>query len=288
MIELLRSPWASRFDEVIAAAKNSLLLCTPYIGRSACNRVTDRLGLLKSQTAKVLIVTDLSLQNMFSGATDPSAIADLVRNASKTTVKFLPSVHAKVYIADLERAVVTSANMTDSGLFRNFEYGVLFSDSQTVKAIHDDVIEYSELGTCIDELQLRAFATAIGELREMHVAAERQVRTRIRREFEQRLRKTDEDLLRARTAGRTPHAIFADAILFLLRRGPMKTIDLHKAIRQIHPDLCDDTIDRVIDGRHFGKKWKHGVRTAQVFLRRRGDIQLTNKQWELVKTEASK
>ena len=77
------------------------------------------------------------------------------------------------------------------------------------------------------------------------------------------------------------HAIFSDAILHLLRRRPMSTIDLNRAIQQIHPDLCDDSVDRVIDGQHFGKKWKHIVRNAQVFLRRKGAIQLVGKKWHV-------
>ena len=107
------------------------------------------------------------------------------------------------------------------------------------------------------------------------------MRSSLRREFDRRLRKVDDDLLRVRAAGRTAHAIFADTILHLLRRGPMKTVEIHQGVKRVHPDLCDDRIDRVISDQHFGKKWKHGVRTAQVFLRRRGDIRLENGKWHL-------
>jgi hypothetical protein len=94
----------------------------------------------------------------------------------------------------------------------------------------------------------------------------------------------DVEFLRARTGGRTAHAIFADAILHLLASDPMSTPDLNRRIQQIHPDLCDDTVDRVIDGQHFGKKWKHGVRTAQVYLRRAGRIARANNLWQLVES----
>lgn len=279
MVELLRSPWNSRFDDVISAATESLLLCSPYVGRGPCDRLRRSVGQKSPPSLQLTLVTDLSLENMLSGATDPLAIADLVGDFPGATIRFLPSVHAKVYIADSRIAVVTSSNMTDAGLFRNFEYGALFSDLRAVNAIRDDVLEYSALGSSIEENQLRTFAIVIEELRDMRFAAERQVRSRIRREFERRLHEAGEEVLRARTAGRTAHAIFADAIIFLLGRGPMRTVELHAAIKRIHPDLCDDTVDRVIDGRHFGKKWKHGVRTAQVSLRRRGDISLQAGRW---------
>ena len=137
------------------------------------------------------------------------------------------------------------------------------------------------LGSPIDKLQLQAFATVAGELRDMREAAERSLKSRIRREFDRRMREIDDDLLCARAAGRTAHAIFADAIRHLLRRKPMTTVEINQTIRSIHPDLCDDNIDRVINGQHFGKKWKHAVRTAQAFLRRKGEIRLENDKWQL-------
>jgi len=52
-------------------------------------------------------------------------------------------------------------------------------------------------------------------------------------------------------------------------------------IQQMPPDLCDGTVDRVIDGTRFGKKWRHAVRTAQQQLKKRGTIALINGAWTL-------
>jgi hypothetical protein len=46
--------------------------------------------------------------------------------------------------------------------------------------------------------------------------------------------------------------------------------------------MCDDSIDRVIDGVHFGKKWKHMVRNTQQFLKSRREIELREGLWRLV------
>lgn len=59
------------------------------------------------------------------------------------------------------------------------------------------------------------------------------------------------------------------------------TVHMHPMIAAIHPDLCDDTVDRVIDGRHFGKKWKHAVRTAQQQLKDRGIVAYADKMWSI-------
>lgn len=59
-------------------------------------------------------------------------------------------------------------------------------------------------------------------------------------------------------------------------------MELHPLIQRLQPDLCDDSIDRVIEGVHFGKKWKHHVRSAQQFLKRQGRIRYDGARWHLV------
>ena len=282
MFEFIRSPWTPTFDWLISEAQQSLILCAPYIGQGPCKRIADRIHAGVSETFTITILTDLSRDNVVSGATDAAAIADLVRSVSRANVHFLPSLHAKAYVADDRYAVVTSANLTDAGLSRNMEFGVLFADGDAVRATKHEILDYAALGTQIDLNFLDSLAYVAGELREMRRAAERSMRSTLRQAFEQKLREADVHILRARTGGLTAHAIFANAIRPLLRSGPMTTTQIHEGIRRIHPDLCDDLEDRVIDGRHFGKKWKHSVRTAQVFLRRRGEIALEEGMWRLV------
>jgi len=48
------------------------------------------------------------------------------------------------------------------------------------------------------------------------------------------------------------------------------------------PDLCDDDVELVINGEHFGKKWKHQVRNAQQALKRVGRISFDGKRWHRV------
>lgn len=63
------------------------------------------------------------------------------------------------------------------------------------------------------------------------------------------------------------------------QKGALSTVQLHPLVQQILPDLCDDTTDRVIDGVHFGKRWKHYVRNAQVALKRKGLIDYDGRRW---------
>jgi len=288
MVELLPSPWRGRFEALIEQAQDSLVLCSPYIGAGPCRTIVDRA--VRSNRAShldVRLTTDLCVQNILSGATDIDALVALQASFSRATIRFLPSLHAKIFIADASQAVVTSSNLTDNGLMRNFEYGVFFDEETVVTRIRDDVLRYSSLGSQVGSEQLQRLSTVASEVREISREMERSVRRQLRTEFKRRLSIADAEFLRARTAGRTAHAIFADAIVHLLSTGPMSTLDLNRRIQRIHPDLCDDAVDRVIDGQHFGKKWKHGVRTAQVYLRRAGRIRRVDGLWQLVESERS-
>ena len=40
-------------------------------------------------------------------------------------VRNYQNLHAKIYLFDNKKALITSANLTNNGLYHNFEYGVL-------------------------------------------------------------------------------------------------------------------------------------------------------------------
>lgn len=282
MINLLRSPWGNEFETLVGEAEESLVLCAPYVTKGPCKVVIDRLQRGNRPLVQLTVLTDLSRDNLLKGVTDAQSLLGIKNAFAASDIRFLPSLHAKVYVADQRRAIVSSGNLTDSGMYRNFEYGVLFSRPETVRKIRSDILAYAALGSPIDQERLLRLSRIAEEMREMQRSLERSMQRKIRNEFDERLREVDDDILRVRASGRTVHAIFAEAILYLLRTGGLTTRQIHEGIRRIHPDICDDSVDRVIDGQHFGKKWKHEVRTAQVFLRRRGDIHLQDGIWSLI------
>lgn len=283
MVKLVRTPWGEEFQSLVRRTRKSLVLASPYVGGEPCAMVADvARRQARAKPLSLLLLTNLSSDALLSGAVDPAAIADLVDAFRHAEVRVLASLHAKVYVADEREAIVTSGNMTAAGLWRNLEYGVAFSDVDLVRSIRRDILSYAQLGTRVDAARLRLLAEACAEVRETKGAAESTMRRSLRQAFEGRLAELEVDVLRARTAGRSAHAMFADAIMYLLSERPMRTAELHPLIQQIHPDLCDDSVHRVIDGEHYGKKWKHAVRTAQQFLKRRGLIELAGERWRLV------
>ena len=187
----------------------------------------------------------------------------------------------KVYVADEQLAIITSANLSAGGLFRNYEYGIELSDSTLVTRIRQDVLEYADLGAFVGRQELEAYCSAVDKLRAVFQRQRSSVSAKLNKQFEESLRTVEDDLIRLRLGGGAVHTVFAKTIQYLLRRdGPMSTPTLHALIASIHPDLCDDKVDRIIDGKSFGKKWKHAVRTAQQQLKNKGIIERDGSVWK--------
>jgi len=220
--------------------------------------------------------------NIYQGSTDPAALKSLTAALANFSLFHLPRLHAKVYVTDDDCAIVTSANLTAGGLQRNYEYGVKVIDKRTIHTIAKDIMSYSNLGAIISANNLENYSRVAASLRVTYVRQQKAIEKSVKKEFEKEVLSAEDELIRLRLAGGAMHTVFAKTILYLLKSyGPMSTTELHPRIQAIHPDLCDDTIDRVIDGKHFGKKWKHAVRTAQQQLKRRGIIFLVGDCWRL-------
>ena len=278
----LVSPWEEAFEHFGRAIRHQALLVAPYIARGPLERMSAILD--PSRPPSISILTNLAADSMLQGSIDVESIASFCRRNPFTTVRHLPGLHAKAYVADDHLAIITSGNLTNSSLNRNYEYGVQITDSNVVKKISQDLQDYGSLGSDVSTTELDQIAEISGTLREKHDETIKTARIEVRREFEQQLEVVYESLRHVRARpGESTHAIFARTILYMLGNVPLTTRQkINSSIEGIHPDLCDNSIDRVINGVHFGRKWKHMVINAQVFLRRKGLIKLDGRKWSLV------
>jgi len=262
-----------------------MVVCSPYVGREGTALLTANLTVSFRHCGSITFITDLSARNVCQRATDPEALRQLRGYARHTVIRHLPGVHAKVYVADDDVAIIGSGNLTAGGLYRNFEYGVEVRSDPISRRIKRDVLDYGALGADMPPAQLDAYCEAADELHSLFDEQQRSTRREIRRLFQQSLRNAQDSLIRVRLAGGPVHTVFARTIEYLLRSlGPLSTEALHPVIRAIHPDLCDDSVDRVIDGKRFGKKWKHAVRTAQQQLKKRGVVCYEGGLWRLARS----
>ncbi len=282
-LELLRSPWSGAFQKLLERVDRNLILASPFIKRS---RASSVLSLLQRRGIQndldLLLITDLRPESALNGSNDLEALLDFSSHVPRLRLTYLPSLHAKVYVADQTMAIITSGNLTDPGVESNIEYGIVSTDTTIVSQVRKDFEGYALLGAKISLEEIMDLMNEINELKLLFRQAERTIRVRARRVFQEKLQATRTRLLRHRAKGKSTNAILSETILFLLSKSPRRTIELHPLIKLIHPDICDDSIDRVIDGVHFGKKWKHHVRIAQQFLKRAGQIRYDNGHWHLV------
>ena len=282
MIRPLLSPWVDTLDKLVSLTSRSLVACSPFIGREPCERVSSILRKNAQPGVSLLIITDLSKDNLLKGTTDVSGLVHLCETLPGTEVRFLPNIHAKVYVADERCAIVTSGNLTERGLRFNLEYGFYLDEPKLVKEVRGHIISYGSVGSLVDVTRLRLFESIVLELKDLQERVEKSAKSRLRREFTDRLKRADEEILRARAEGMSQHSAFADTILFLLRSGPKDTRRLYDEIRRIHSDLCDDSIKLVIRGEVWSQvKWHHRVRHAQLYLKRQGKIRLDRGVWQL-------
>lgn len=282
-IRLIQGAWDSTFAEIVSSAQQRLVLCAPYVSRDGASAIAGARAGKTDIGSRSLMLTDLSPRAVCAGATDPSAVASIEATLKGSKVVHLPRLHAKVYVADGRTAAVTSGNLTSGGLGRNYEYGVVVSDAALATSIETDILEYAALGAEMDAASLARYCEAAIDARTAYAQLVASASRAVQRRLASALHVADDALISARLAGGAMHTVFARTIAFLLRRqGPLTTQQLHPLVQQLHPDLCDDSVDRVIDGKHFGKKWKHAVRTAQQQLKKTGAIALVDGRWNLV------
>lgn len=283
-VELLSGPWDGHLVDLVRSARHDLCLVSPFLRGEPLELIARTVGEHPPNARPgVQVITNLRPGSLLDRSLDVAALAGFVDKVERSDVVHLPSLHAKVYIADSHAAIVTSANLTNGGLWRNREYGVLLHNEQTVRGLRKDIGDYAALGSVVENSLLSELARETERLRAAQVETEHSADKETRARLGNLLAETRDLVLQARASGKTTTGILAATIIYLLQRqGPLTTRALHPLIQKLHPDICDDDSDRVIDGVHFGKKWKHHVRNAQQQLRRRGQIErLADGRWAL-------
>jgi phosphatidylserine/phosphatidylglycerophosphate/cardiolipin synthase-like enzyme len=279
-VATLERGWHVSLSQLVEQTEQHLLVAAPFITTEGSRLVVDKLSSRLRSGGRLQLLTDLSPAHVCDGSLDPAAIGTLYDAVISSALWHIPGLHAKVYVSDGRQAIVTSGNLTASALYRNVEYGVHIRDEAVVRNIIGHFAIFEALGATVSRAQLQSYVSAAAQLRQELTRVQRSASAVATRAFRQAMRRAEDDLIRMRLAGGAMHTVFARTIAYLLRvHGPMSTVQMHRYIQELHPDLCDNSIDRVIDGKHFGKKWKHAVRTAQQALKKRELVEYSSGLW---------
>jgi len=280
VVELIRSPWRREFNALLAEAHEALILASPFIKEPEAESIVEVLANSnRLDRIQLTVLTDFRADSVLSSSLDITALLLFADRVSRSRIISVPRLHAKVYVADTRRAVVTSANLTAAGLDENVEYGVAFSSPGAVEDIATDILNYSRLGSPVASEVLKDLVALGRDLAEEYAEVQRSVASELRHRFNRKLREASTRFIATQVGGRTPNAVFSEAILYVLSGGPLTTTEMHPRIQRLLPDLCDDAVELVINGQAYGKKWKHHVRNAQQNLKRQGLIHFNGRHW---------
>lgn len=283
MLKLYSTSLRNGVKRVLDSVDQDLVIASPYIKTSEAEWVCDELEQKSSiGSVRLQVLTDVRSANVLSGSLDIRALNLFSKRIPGSVVVNLPRLHAKVYVADRSCALVTSANLTPSGMDFNFEFGVEFRDLEFVDKVRTELESYSRLGNILSPESIAELQTVADDLVAEFQKVQKSAASGLRRRFAAKLRAANYDFLRSQVGRRSAQSVFTEAILYALAAAPMSTIELHPKIQKLLPDLCDDSVELVINGQQFGKRWKHAVRNAQQYLKRSGQIFFDGKLWSVV------
>jgi hypothetical protein len=281
--KFLHADWKGDLARLCRSAKSDLLIASPFVSREGAEFVIQHIQKEARPDVRLRFMANLAPQNVCQGVTEPEALLLFSGQIGTSHITHLPRLHAKVFIADTRCAIITSGNLTAGGLMRNHEYGVLVTQPADVARVRHDMEVLEALGTRVADDELLTYCKIAESVRNAFHDQLASVERQARRRFDDHFRKAGDHLIRLRLRGSSPTKIFEDTILHLLRtRGPLSTAELHPEIQSMHPDICDDAVDRIIDGQRYGKRWKHMVRAAQSHLKDRGLARMDGGKWRLV------
>lgn len=145
-MKYIQPPWENYFFSKVQAAKTSLFISSPYIKFPVSSLLCKVLESKCDSPFSVQLLTRIRISDLIDGASDLEAFEMLLQLAEKSgldvAVKCISNLHAKVYIFDENSAIVTSSNLTPSGLKLNVEYGIEVTERGTVQQIFDDMNTY--------------------------------------------------------------------------------------------------------------------------------------------------
>ena len=133
-LQIIKNPATEVFLKLVSESKEQLL-ASPFVKSYVAKMILDR----RPPKAEICLLTSYKLTSFHRRSSDLSALRSFVQ--SNIDVRNHPKLHAKTYIFDAHKAIVTSANLTLGGLENNYECGVLIEDESIVSSLKADFLK---------------------------------------------------------------------------------------------------------------------------------------------------
>ena len=123
---LVDKGWERELRTAFKRNRGEIRIVCPFIKLSTVKR------LFPSNQKSIRVVTRFSLSDFSEGVSDLDALRELLERGA--AVRGVVNLHAKLYLFGGNKGIVTSANLTESALTRNREFGLITEDSGVVAA----------------------------------------------------------------------------------------------------------------------------------------------------------
>jgi hypothetical protein len=157
--QLIDRGWDKVIGDGAALKCKELLLVSPFIKLKAVKR------LLTSKTPELIrVITRFHPGEMCLGVNDTEALRLLLECGAK--IRGIRGLHAKVYLFGDQRAVVTSANITEAAFLRNHEFGFVSSEGPIIKRCREYFDQLWQRAGCdLDLARLETWEKKIAAIR---------------------------------------------------------------------------------------------------------------------------
>lgn len=155
---LVDSGWASELEVGLGSDSSGLRIVCPFIKSQAVSR------LLSFRPEIIQVITRFDLRDFAEGVSDIGALRKLLDAGAR--IRGIRNLHAKLYLFGNSRAVVTSANLTEAGLCRNHEFGMVTNDTGAIGACQtyfDDL--WQRAGADLEPARLNGWQATVTEYR---------------------------------------------------------------------------------------------------------------------------
>jgi PLD-like domain/HEAT repeats len=127
--QVISMAWTDALSTFVKNTRGELLLMSPWITTAAASLISHSLA--EVGPVKLQILARLDEADFMSGASHIAAFKPATYPASThIEIRALPMLHGKMLIADRQRVIIGSANMTEGGLHRNHEVCLLLDSLQ--------------------------------------------------------------------------------------------------------------------------------------------------------------
>lgn len=125
-ISFIQNAFEHEFSSMIKDSNEELFFVCPFIKEDITKKILEF-----NDNLRIKILLNSNISNIYQNLTDFKAIKLLVKSGAE--VRSMPNLHAKMYIFDNKKAIITSSNLTNAGLNSNIEFGVLINSENFIQ-----------------------------------------------------------------------------------------------------------------------------------------------------------